>query len=184
MTERFGADVARPFFERFGGQQLYLPLKPRHDHIVSLAVGRSVLSWLIERFGAGKLDVPNALSSRFTAQNLRIRQLIMDGTYSEAEIARLVGCGMRSVRRQRAAMRDAGMRVPETDFAIRKRVNAERRKRVLSLLLEGCTRAEIIRELGATDQQIRGDEAHLRTMGRLPPKRRATSAGTSKRGKS
>lgn len=183
MTERFGADVARPFFETFGGRELYLPMKPSHDHVVSQAVGRSVLAWLIERFGSGRIEVPSALSSQASAQKLRIRQLIMDGSYSEADISRLVGCGTRGVRRQRAAMRDAGVRVPETDFETRRRVNAERRERVLALMAEGHTRETIIRKLGATDQQIRGDEAHLRSMGQLPPKRRAASAG-NQRGKS
>ncbi len=180
MTERFGADVARPFFEAFGGRELYLPMKPSHDHVISQAVGRSVLAWLIERFGSGKVEVPSALSSQASAQKLRIRQLIMDGTYSEADISRLVGCETRSVRRQRKAMRDAGIRVPETDFETRRRINTARRERVLALMAEGHSRETIVRKLDTTGQKLRADVAYLRSIGRLPPKNHSVSAGKPK----
>ncbi len=119
MAERFGEEVARRFIEHFGGTEVYLPHKADADHPVSLAVGVDVLGWLIDTFRGGcELHVPTGVRSAWGLASIRLRQLIIEGAYTDREIARLARCDVRSVRRARRSMCERGINVPPRQTSI------------------------------------------------------------------
>ncbi len=59
LRETIGEQAAARLFERFGGRQIYVPVRSSDDHPIAREIGLRAAQALSARFGGEIIDVPN-----------------------------------------------------------------------------------------------------------------------------
>lgn len=92
----------------FGGGEVYIP-HPRNlqaEHRLVRALGRDLAHILFDLFGIGPLLIPLGPMRQSTSSRIEIPQELAHR--SAGEIARAIGCHVRTIHRQRARERRGG----------------------------------------------------------------------------
>lgn len=109
LAEHVGADAARALAGIYGGTRLYVPHAPRPGPLLDL-LGVLLLARLTYAFGGETLDVPSLPTVSPAERARRVATLSGEGR-SAREIARTLGCSMRTVRRHRRMARAGNVRI-------------------------------------------------------------------------
>lgn len=111
-----GEDAARAVAQEVGGVQVYIPPQPGPDHWLSKLVGVDDAGRIADHFTAGfggiRLEIPLADTGFLARVQAKCDAMILDNR-SERDIARACGYTIRSVRRRRAALKQAGNRITD-----------------------------------------------------------------------
>lgn len=104
LADVVGLTVALRLAGEKGGTRVYVPASASPDHPLAAIVGIEGLRFLADRYGGTLVEVPLGPHANFGLRfrRERIRALLVAGG-SEAQIARAVGCHVRTVRKVRAA---------------------------------------------------------------------------------
>ena len=116
LIEAIGPDAAGVLIDAHGGTDIYLPRRLPADHPLSSLIGFERAARLQAAFGHGALAVP--LRPPAVTITARVAGLSAAG-HSAAEIARRLGCTVRTVRRHRARSRPSpteGRPAPSSDL--------------------------------------------------------------------
>jgi hypothetical protein len=97
-----GRETAIAFAERFGGQELSVPVRAQPHHRIAKAFGERVLAWLVGRHGGEKIVVPLGPTSAAKRQRAAIDRLIGEGRTNN-QIVQALHVTWRTVQRRRAA---------------------------------------------------------------------------------
>jgi hypothetical protein len=112
-----GEDAARAVAQEVGGVQVYIPPQPGADHWLSKLVGVEDAGRIADHFTAGfggiRLEIPLADTGFIARVQAKCDAMLMAGNHSERDIARACGYTIRSVRRRRAALKQAGHRLAD-----------------------------------------------------------------------
>lgn len=106
IAEATSVETALLLATKFGGTQVRFSARPRPDNPVARHIGDRDYAKLQERFGSGYVLIPLGPARRDARQGRAIHQMIEKG-FSNAEIARSLGCHERTVRRHRSGETDA-----------------------------------------------------------------------------
>ncbi|SDH75059.1 helix-turn-helix domain-containing protein [Roseospirillum parvum] len=87
LIEDLGPEVAAALVRARGGENVYVPKRPRPDHPLAVALGHERFAVLVERCGGGPVQVP---SCRIASRRATILTLAGQG-WPRARIARTVG---------------------------------------------------------------------------------------------
>ena len=98
LAELIGAEARDRLVSRFGGRELYVPKRARVDGKLAEAVGLPAAEVLAREYGGVALTVPLGRRSAPEARRRRVATL-KDQGHTHSEIAALVGCHIRTVRR-------------------------------------------------------------------------------------
>lgn len=102
LAHAHGLPTALAFAERFGGQELSVPVRVKAAHRVARALGEAVLAWLVGRYGGEKLVVPLGPTSAAARQRAAIDRLIGEGRTNN-QIVQALHVTWRTVQRRRSA---------------------------------------------------------------------------------
>lgn len=111
-----GEDAARAVVEAVGGVQVYIPPRPTADHWLSKLVGIEDAQTIADHFTAGfggiRIEIPSHDTGFIARAQAKCDAMLLAGR-SERDIARACGYTIRTVRRRRAALKQAGQRLAD-----------------------------------------------------------------------
>ncbi len=96
-----GLAAALKLARDFGGTEIYVPTHLVADHKLARALGPYAARALAAAFGGGPLEVPLGPTATVSLSAAAIRRHLDAGRLTTPQIARLVGCTMRTVRHHR-----------------------------------------------------------------------------------
>lgn len=109
-----GDDAARLIADSTGGTRVYIPPQPSPDHwlakLVGLDAARKIADHFTAGFGGIRIEIPLADTGFIARQQAKCDAMII-GARSERDIARACGYTIRTVRRRRASLVNAGARI-------------------------------------------------------------------------
>jgi hypothetical protein len=105
VTRLCGADAAARLCQELGGSRVKLPAEPRPYHRITLVLGLKGARRVVAEFGHGNVDVPLGQTAIHHQRRASAEAMTREGK-SAAEIARALGCSVRSVSRYRARVRE------------------------------------------------------------------------------
>ncbi len=108
LEDDLGPEAVWKLTGTYGGCVMHLP-KPEmlHRSIVVERLGGKITSWLCNRLGHGKAQIPMGPHSR-SAKNMAAFRTAFLKNKSRPQIAREMNCHARTVERMAARLRDAG----------------------------------------------------------------------------
>ncbi|MDD2870103.1 helix-turn-helix domain-containing protein [Neomegalonema sp.] len=101
IAEVAGREAAVSLAQDYGGSQIYINARLDLDHPLVRSIGMEAAASVLEAMGPGRMEVPLWLASHNHKIARRIVEMLALGR-SEAQIARALGCHIRTVRRHRA----------------------------------------------------------------------------------
>lgn len=109
LAEAADDAAALKFARAFGGlEDFYVPQRLRPGHVLTVELGRDAAQAVVTLWGGSHIEVPMGPEADAGRKRRQIAAMIAAGK-SNPQIARAVGCHMRTVRRVRARARgDAG----------------------------------------------------------------------------
>lgn len=109
-----GEDAARRVAGSVGGTRVYIPPRPAADHwlvkLVGLDAAQRIADHFTGGFGGIRIDIPLADTGFIARQQAKADAMILGGR-SERDIAIECGYTIRTIRRRRAALKKAGVRI-------------------------------------------------------------------------
>ena len=108
LEDDLGPDAVWKLTSTYGGCVLHLPKReamPRS--VVVERLGEKIVTWLYNRLGHGKTQIPMGPHSR-SARNMAAFRAAFLKNKSRPQIAREMNCHARTVERMAARLRDAG----------------------------------------------------------------------------
>ena len=104
IAEVAGVEAAVQLARDHGGREIYISRNLEMDSLLVQSVGMEAAASILEALGPGAITVPLWLTGRDRKLAHDIGQRLLQGQ-SEAQIARALGCHIRTVRRHRARNR-------------------------------------------------------------------------------
>lgn len=101
IAETAGLAAAVALARDHGGTEIYIRRTLDRDHVLVRSVGMEAAASILEVLGPGAMEVPLGPAGRNHELARRIVALLDEGR-SEAQVARALGCHIRTVRRYRA----------------------------------------------------------------------------------
>lgn len=101
IAEVAGMTAAVQLAHDHGGTEIYIRKKLDGEHILVRSVGMRAAALILDALGAGALEVPMGPSCYGRQLSRAIAARLAAG-HSESQIARALGCHIRTVRRHRA----------------------------------------------------------------------------------
>lgn len=108
IARHVSAEAAEALVAAFGGADIYVPQRISPDHPLARAVGTAAARAIAALLGAGHLHVPLGIRACERARAAQILALSREGQ-SAREIARAVGCDVRTVFNWRARVKRSGL---------------------------------------------------------------------------
>jgi hypothetical protein len=109
-----GEAAARSVAGAVGGTRVYIPPRPEADHWLVQLVGSDAAQRIADHFTGGfggiRIEIPLADTGFIAQAQARADAMIRAGR-SERDIARACGYTIRTIRRRRAALKRAGLRI-------------------------------------------------------------------------